>query len=63
MCRLSSEAFVAAGGSGALATLATFVKVHWDAVRDRKAFKAAKEREERQNSDQSSDNQDVGQLD
>ena len=45
MCRLSSEVFVAAGGSGALATIGTFLKVHWDAVRDRKAFKAAKERE------------------
>ena len=62
MCRLSSEIFVAAGGSGALATVATFVKVHWDAIRDRKAFKAAKERE-RQKSEQSSDIQDVGQLD
>ena len=45
MCRLSSEVFVAAGGSGAIATIATFFKAHWDAIRDRKAFKAAKERE------------------
>ena len=45
MCRLSSEVFVAAGGGGALATAATFIKAHWDSVRDRKAFKAAKERE------------------
>ncbi len=45
MCRLSSEVFVAAGGGGALATVATFFKAHWDSVRDRKAFKAAKERE------------------
>ena len=45
MCRLSSEVFVAAGGGGALATVATFFKAHWDSIRDRKAFKAAKERE------------------
>lgn len=45
MCRLSSEVFVVAGGSGALATIGTFLKVHWDAIRDRKAFKVAKERE------------------
>ena len=42
MCRLSSEVFVAAGGGSALATVATFVKVHWDAIRDRKAFENAK---------------------
>ena len=46
MCRLSSEIFVAAGGGSALATAATFAKVHWDAIRDRKAFKAAKKREQ-----------------
>ena len=42
MCRLSSEVFVAAGGGSALATIATFAKVHWDAIRDRKAFENAK---------------------
>ena len=47
MCRLSSEVFVVAGGGSALATAATFIKVHWDAVKDRKAFKAAKDRERR----------------
>ncbi len=62
MCRLSSEVFVAAGGSSALATIATFFKVHWDAVRDRKAFKSAKDRE-RQNNAQSSEIQNVDQLD
>ena len=46
MCRLSSEAFVAAGGGSAFATIATFAKVHWDAIKDRKAFKAAKERQD-----------------
>ena len=46
MCRLSSEVFVAAGGGSAFATIATFAKVHWDAIKDRKAFKAAKEREQ-----------------
>ena len=48
MCRLSSEMFVAAGGGSAFATIATFAKVHWDAIRDRKAFKAAKERARQQ---------------
>ena len=37
---------MAAGGGSALATAATFAKVHWDAIRDRKAFKAAKKREQ-----------------
>ena len=46
MCRLSSEVFVAAGGSGVLASVATFAKAHWDAIKDRKAFRAAKERED-----------------
>lgn len=53
MCKMTSEVFVAAGGSGVLATVATFVKVHWDAVKDRKAFKAAKERGERLKGDAS----------
>ena len=53
MCRLSSEMFVAAGGGSAFATIATFAKVHWDAIRDRKAFKAAKERGQSLKSDQS----------
>lgn len=53
MCRLSSEAFVAAGGGSAFATIATFAKVHWDAIKDRKAFKAAKERERTQRSEPS----------
>ena len=44
MCRLSSEVFLAAGGGTAAASIATFAKVHWDAIRDRKAFKAAKEK-------------------
>ena len=56
MCRLSSEVFVAAGGGSAFATIATFVKVHWDAIRDRKAFKAAKERERAQGGNRSSGN-------
>ena len=47
MCKMTSEVFVAAGGSGFIATVATFAKVHWDAIKDRKAFKAAKEREDR----------------
>ncbi len=51
MCRLSSEVFVAAGGGSAFATIATFVKVHWDAIKDRKAFKAAKEREQSRQSE------------
>ena len=62
MCRLSAEMFAVTGGSGVFATAAAFAKAHWDAIRDRKAFKAAKERE-RQKSEQSSDIQDVGQLD
>ncbi len=45
MCRLSSELFVAAGGSGIIATVTTFAKVHFDAIKDRKAFKAARNRE------------------
>ena len=53
MCRFSSEVFVAAGGGSAFATIATFVKVHWDAIKDRKAFKAAKEREQSRRSEQS----------
>ena len=56
MCRLSSEAFVAAGGGSAFATIATFAKVHWDAIKDRKAFKAAKEREQSRKSEQSTAN-------
>ena len=47
MCRLSSEVFAVAGGGGALATAATFFKAHWDAIKDRKAFRAAKKRERR----------------
>ena len=46
MCRLSSELLVAAGGGGVLATVATFAKAHWDALRHRKAFKNAKKREQ-----------------
>ena len=49
MCRLSSEVFVAAGGGSALATIATFAKVHWDAIRDRKAFENAKTRARKHN--------------
>ena len=45
MCRLSSEPFVAAGGSGIIATVTTFAKFHWDAIKDRKAFRAARNRE------------------
>ena len=52
MCRMSSEVFAAAGGSGVLATIATFAKAHWDAIKDRKAFKAAKEREIRSDNEQ-----------
>ncbi len=62
MCRLSSEVFVAAGGGGALATVATFFKAHWDSIRDRKAFRSAKEREQ-MSSDGSSDVEDVGKSD
>ena len=53
MCRLSSEVFVAAGGGSAFATIATFAKVHWDAIRDRKAFRAAKERAKRRDGESS----------
>ena len=42
MCRLSSELLATAGGSGIIATITTFAKYHWDAIRDRKAFKKAK---------------------
>ena len=56
MCRLSSEVFVAAGGGGALASVATFAKAHWDAIKDRKAFKAAKERDQSRQSEQSAVN-------
>ncbi len=45
MCRLSAEMFAVTGGSGAFATAAAFAKAHWDAMRDRKAFREAKERE------------------
>ena len=45
MCRLSAEMFAVTGGSGAFATAAAFAKAHWDAMRDRKAFRKAKERE------------------
>lgn len=37
--------FAVTGGSGAFATAAAFAKAHWDAMRDRKAFRKAKERE------------------
>ena len=52
MCRLSSEVFLAAGGGTAAASIATFAKVHWDAIRDRKAFKAAKRRRPDPNQDE-----------
>ena len=52
MCRLSAEMFAVAGGGSAFATAATFVKAHWDAIKDRRAFKAAKEREERSGNEQ-----------
>lgn len=45
--------FVAAGGGSAFATIATFAKVHWDAIKDRKAFRAAKERQDQQGSEAS----------
>lgn len=45
MCRLSAEMFAVIGGGGAFATAAAFAKAHWDAIRDRKAFQDAKERE------------------
>ena len=45
MCRLSAEMFAVTGGGGVFATAAAFAKAHWDAVRDRKAFQEAKERE------------------
>ena len=54
MCRLSSEVFLAAGGGSALATIATFAKAHWDAIRDRKAFEYARNRA-RKHSKQSSE--------
>ena len=44
MCRLSSELLVTAGGSGIIASITTFAKVHWDIIKDRKAHKAAKDR-------------------
>ena len=49
MCRLSAEMFAVTGGSGVFATAAAFAKAHWDAMRDRKAFKTAKEREKSNN--------------
>ncbi len=45
MCRLSAEMFAVTGGGGVFATAAAFAKAHWDAMRDRKAFRKAKERE------------------
>ena len=45
MCRLSIELATAAGGTGIIATIITFAKTHFDAIKDRKAFKAAKELE------------------
>ena len=42
---MSPEVLATAVGSGVFATVATFVKVHWDAVKDHRAFKDAKERE------------------
>ena len=37
--------FAVTGGGGVFATAAAFAKAHWDAMRDRKAFRKAKERE------------------
>lgn len=37
--------FAVTGGSSVFATAAAFAKAHWDAMRDRKAFRKAKERE------------------
>ena len=45
MCRLSAEMFAVTGGGSVFATVAAFAKAHWDAMRDRKAFRKAKERE------------------
>lgn len=45
MCRLSSELLATAGGSGIIATITTFAKIHLQRIKDLKAFKAAKQRE------------------
>ena len=62
MCRLSAEMFAVTGGGSVFATAAAFAKAHWDAMRDRKAFRKARERDGRSR-DETSDNQDVGRLD
>ena len=61
MCRLSTEMFAAAGGGTALATLATFAKVHWDALRDRRAFKDAEtgQNQKQMPSEESTEHADV----
>ncbi len=58
MCRLSAEMFAAAGSSGVVASAAAFAKFHWDAIKDRKAFRSAKEREERTEGETSDDRED-----
>ncbi len=45
MCRLSTELLATAGGSGIIATITTFAKIHLQRIKDLKAFKAAKRRE------------------
>ena len=47
MCRLSTELLATVGGSGIIATITTFAKIHYQAIKDRKAFKDAKKRNSR----------------
>ncbi len=47
MCKMSTEFLAVAGGGSLIATAATFVRVHWDMLRDREAYEAAKKRRER----------------
>ena len=44
MCRLSTELLATAGGSGIIATITTFAKIHLQRIKDLKAFKKAKKR-------------------
>ncbi len=46
MCRMSTEAIATVGASGLFASAITFIRLHIDAIRDRKAHRKAKKRAE-----------------
>ena len=50
MCRSSPEVFTTLAGTG-LASVLAMLRMHWDMLRDRKAFNRAKKRAEEEPSD------------